>query len=82
MAEDRSPTPRRDINVVLHDHEKELLAIKNVVGVYVGLQKDGRTSCLHVMLMRDSPETRKAIPLVIEGYPVMVEITGEIRPLR
>ena len=81
MAEDRSSAPPRDINAVLRDHDKELLAIKNVVGVYVGLQKDGRTPCLHVMLARDTPETRKAIPSEIEGYRVLVEVTGEIRPL-
>ena len=81
MAEDQSPAPRRDINAVLRDHDKELLAIKGVVGVYVGLQKDGRTPCLYVMLVRDAPETRKAIPSEIEGYRVLVDITGEIRPL-
>ena len=81
MAEDQSPAPRRDINAVLRDHDKELLAIKGVVGVYVGLQKDGRTPCLYVMLARDAPETRKAIPSEIEGYRVLVDITGEIRPL-
>jgi len=81
MAEDRSSAPRRDINAVLGDHDKELLAIKDVVGVYVGLQTDGRTPCLHVMLRQDSPEARKAIPSEIEGYKVVVEVTGEIRPL-
>ena len=81
MAEGHSPAPRRDINAVLHDHEKELLAIPNVVGVYVGLQEDGRTPCLHVMLVRDAPELRNAIPSEIEGYSVVVDITGEIRPL-
>ena len=81
MAEDRSPTPHREINAVLHDHQDELLAVKDVVGVYVGLQDDDRTPCLHVMLARDSSEARKAIPLKIEGYQVVVEVTGEIRPL-
>ena len=81
MAEDQSPAARRDINAVLRDHEKELLVIKNVVGVYVGLETDGRTRCLHVMLARDSSEARQAIPSQIEGYKVVVEITGEIRPL-
>jgi len=81
MAEDQSPAARRDINAVLRDHENELLVIKNVVGVYVGLENDGRTPCLHVMLAQDSSEARQAIPSQIEGYKVVVEITGEIRPL-
>jgi len=81
MAEDQSPAARRDISAVLRDHEKELLVIENLVGVYVGLENDGRTPCLHVMLAQDSSEARQAIPSQIEGYKVVVEITGEIRPL-
>jgi len=81
MAQDQSPAARRDINTVLRDHERELLGIKNVIGVYVGLENDRRTPCLHVMLTRDSFETRQAIPSQIEGYKVVVQITGEIRPL-
>ena len=50
--------------------------IKNVVGVYVGLENDGRTPCLHVMLAQDSSEARQAIPSQIEGYKVVVEMHG------
>lgn len=81
MAEDRLPAAQRDINAVLREHEKEWLAIKDVVGVYVGLEKDGRAPCLHVMLARDSSEARQAIPSQIQGYKVLIEVTGEIRPL-
>ncbi len=41
---------RRDINTVLRDHDQELMAIPGVVGVYVGLLDDGKTSCLKVMV--------------------------------
>jgi hypothetical protein len=34
------------------------------------------------MLARKTPATERAIPKSIEGYPVVTEITGEIRPLR
>ncbi len=81
MAQDKSPAPRRDINAVLADHDQKLIALKGVTGVYVGLLEDGRTPCLRVMLVRDTPELRKAIPASIEGYRVVVEISGEIRPL-
>ena len=33
---------RRDINIVLKDHDKELLTIPGVVGVYVGLLPDDK----------------------------------------
>ena len=76
----QSPTPR-DINDVLRAHDKQLLAIPGVVGVYVGALSDGKTPCLKVMLARESDDLKAAIPKTIEGYPVVTEVTGEIRPL-
>jgi hypothetical protein len=81
MAQNSS-SPKRDINAVLAAHDKELLALPDVVGVYVGTLEDGRTLCLKVMLARKNPESERKIPRVIEGYPVTTEITGEIRPMR
>lgn len=81
MAQNNSPSPKRDINAVLRDHDKELLAIPGVVGVYVGALEDGRTPCLKVMLARKTPEAERQVPQVIEGYRVVQEVTGEIRPL-
>jgi hypothetical protein len=72
----------RDINDVLHAHDHELLAIKGVVGVYVGVLDDGKTACLKVMVVAKSAEIEKAVPKTIEGFPVIVEVTGEIRPLK
>jgi hypothetical protein len=80
MAE--SPSPRRDINAVLAAHDRQLLELPAVVGVYVGVLADGKTPCLKVMLARPAPETERKIPHEIEGYPVVTEISGEIRPLR
>jgi hypothetical protein len=81
MAQTNSPSPKRDINAVLAEHDRQLMAIPNVVGVYVGLLGDGKTPCLKVMLARKSPETERALPRSLEGYPVVSEVTGEIRPL-
>lgn len=81
MAQNNSPSPKRDINAVLRDHDKELLAIPGVVGVYVALLEDGKTPCLRVMLARKTPEIERAIPKTLEGYSVVSEVTGEIRPL-
>ena len=79
MAE--SPSPRRDINAVLAAHDRQLLNLPAVVGVYVGVLADGKTPCLKVMLARPTPETERKIPREIEGYPVVTEISGKIRPL-
>ena len=77
-----SPMPKRDINAVLRDHDKELMAISNVVGVYVGATKGTNEPCLKVMLRRKPSKEDPAIPKEIEGYPVVTEVTGEIRPLK
>jgi hypothetical protein len=81
MAQESSPRPARDINAVLAGHDKELLAIPDVVGVYVGTTEDGRTLCLKVMLARRNPESERKIPRMIEGYRVVIEVTGSIRAL-
>src|SRR5688500_10610051 len=82
MAQDTSPSPKRDINAVLRDHDDKLLAIPGVTGVSVAVLEDGKTPCLKVMLTRKTPETERDIPKTIEGYPVVSEVTGEIRPLK
>ena len=76
------PLPRRDINAVLAAHDRQLLELPDVVGVYVGVLADGKMPCLKVMLARPTPETERKLPREIEGYPVVAEISGEIRPLR
>ena len=82
MAQNNSPSPKRDINAVLRDHDKQLLAIPGVVGVYVAVLEDGQTPCLKVMLARKTPESDRDLPKSIEGHPVVSEVTGEIRPLK
>ena len=73
---------RKDINAVLKDHDKELLAIPGVVGVYVGLLPDDKTPCLKVMVIKETEDLKRRIPNSIEGYPVLIEESGVIRPLK
>ena len=81
LMSETSPKPHRDINAVLADHDDRLLQIPGVVGVYVALMEDGKTPCLKVMLAAENEAATRAIPKSIEGYPVVVEISGELRPL-
>jgi hypothetical protein len=76
MAQNSSPN--RDINTVLAAHDKELLAIPDVVGVYVGSIGDKGQLCLKVMLARANPDSERKIPRMIEGYPVVTEVTGDV----
>ena len=76
------PAPKRDINAVLAAHDRDLMARPGVVGVYVGLMRDKKTPCLKVMLKKKDPEIERLIPRELEGYPVVTEVTGEIKPLK
>lgn len=82
MSARESAKPLRDINAVLADHEKELMAIPGVVGIYVGLLSDEKTPCLKVMLARKDAVVEQRIPRTLEGYRVVTEVTGEIKPLK
>jgi hypothetical protein len=81
MAQSPAPSPGSDITKVLDRHRAELMALPDVVGVYIGLADDGKTPSIRVMLERESPDARRAIPRQIEHHPVLVEVSGEIRPL-
>lgn len=74
--------PPRDINAVLRAHDKELMAIPGVVGVYVGVLGDQKTSCLKVMAIKRTAELERAVPKSLEGYKVELEETGVIRPMK
>jgi len=73
--------PQRDINAVLRAHDKELLVIPGVVGVYVGLLADQKTPCLKVMVVKKTKDVEQTIPKSLEGYLVELEETGVIRPM-
>lgn len=56
------------------------MAKPGVVGVYVGLLDDGRTQCLKVMLDRDTPALVRSLPKTLEGFNIIVEVSGPIGP--
>lgn len=72
---------RKNINAVLRDHDKDLLTIPGVVGVFVGLLPDDKTPCLKVIVVKETEDLKSRIPDFIEGYPVLIEESGVIRPL-
>lgn len=71
----------KDINAVLKDHDKDLLTTPGVVGVFVGLLPDDKTPCLKVIVVKETEDLKRRIPNFIEGYPVLIEESGVIRPL-
>ncbi len=78
----RQVMSKNDINEVLKAHSKELMALPGVVGVYVGMLDDGKTLCLKVMVEKKTPDLVRRLPDHLEGYPLVVEETGPIRPMR
>ncbi len=73
--------PQRDINTVKEAHAAELMALPGVVGVAVGELED-HTPCILVMVVKLTKELEGKIPKTIEGHPVRIEESGEIRPMR
>src|SRR6266581_5506968 len=69
---------RRSIDEVLAAHTDSLMALPGVVGTALGLCDGER--CIKVLLADANPGTKGRIPTTLEGYRVVVEVTGTIRP--
>jgi len=65
---------------VMDAHVQELMAVPGVVGVAVGALENNEP-CIKVLVAKRTPEVRKRIPRTLEGYQVVVEVTGEIRAM-
>ena len=72
--------PGRPLEEVLRAHTETLMAVPGVVGTAQGLCEG--TPCIRVLVARKTPDLLRAIPTSLEGYPVAVEETGELRPFQ
>lgn len=70
----------RSLEEVVRAHTDGLMSVPGVVGVAQGLC-DGRP-CIKVFVARKTSDLLKAIPASVEGYPIAVEETGELRPFQ
>ena len=68
----------KSIDEVLAAHSDSLLALPGVVGTAVGLCDAER--CIKVLVADANPDTQRRIPVRLEGYRVVVEVTGLLRP--
>ena len=68
----------RSIDDVLAAHTDSLLALPGVVGTAIGLCDGER--CIKVFLADSNPATKARIRPSLEGYRVVVEVTGTIGP--
>ncbi len=61
---------------MLAAHGASLRALPGVVGTAVG-QRAG-SPCIRVFIAAERAGAREEIPEFLEGYPVFVEVTGQI----
>jgi hypothetical protein len=71
--------PHGTVDEVLARETPRLMSVPGVIGTGRGLC-DGRP-CIHVYVSGMTPEARSHIPAVLDGYPVVIEETGEIKSL-
>lgn len=82
MAENHESAPQMSklaIEQVQEKYQNQLLSVSGVVGVGIGAV-DGKP-VIKVLVIKKTPELEWKIPRVLEGYPVVIEVTGEIRAL-
>ena len=72
--------PDRDIKTVMEAHVNDLMAVPGVTAVAIGELEDG-TPCIKVYVEKSTDEIKRQIPEQLEGHPVVVEVSGEIRPM-
>ena len=68
-----------DINKVMEAHAAELMAMPGVNGVAVGETEEG-TPCI-LVLASNTEGVYPDIPVMLEGHPVRIFESGEIRPM-
>jgi hypothetical protein len=73
-----APVAVRSIDEVLAAHTDSLMALPGVVGTAIGVSDGER--CIRVLLADSNAATKARIPARLEGYRVVVEVTGTIQP--
>ena len=71
--------PRSTIQEVLRRHTPELMRIPEVIGTGQG-ERHGRPVIL-VLAAHVTPELKARVPQALEGWPVELHETGEVRAL-
>jgi hypothetical protein len=72
--------PMKDINKVVEEYSQKFMAIPGVVGVAVS-ELDDHTPCIWIMVKELTPEIESKVPKMLEGHPVVIHVSGEIRPM-
>jgi hypothetical protein len=76
---DAAPVTRRSIESVQEQYQDRWLALPGVVGVGIGAV-DGKL-VLKILVAQKTRDLVDQLPSEVEGYPVIIEETGEFRAL-
>jgi hypothetical protein len=79
IRQEQKPMQEKTIEAVLKEHTDNLMSLPGVVGTAHGLC-DGKP-CIKVFVREKTAILEEKIPPALEGYPVVVEETGEIQAL-
>ena len=71
--------PTKPIDEVLTKYTKKLMSMPGVVGTAQGLLND--KPCIIVLIVKKTPELSRKIPKILDGYPVVIDESGEIHAL-
>jgi len=74
-----NPMVAKAIVEVLKEHTQAIMSIPGAVGIGQGLC-EGKP-CIKVFVIKKTTNLGQRIPDTLDGYPVMVEETGEIEAL-
>lgn len=68
------------VKEVIEKHSAAIMEIEGVVGIYESLLEDDSPS-ITIMIIEKNETLLKKLPENLGGYPVIIEETGEIKPL-
>jgi len=70
---------KKTIETALDQHTDRLMSLPGVVGTAIG-ECEGKP-CIQVLVLKNTPDLSRSIPPSLEGFPVVIVETGEIRAL-
>jgi hypothetical protein len=70
---------KKSIQKTLKKHTESLMSYTGVVGTAQGVHQGN--PCIAVFINQENPELIKKIPKFLDGYPVIIEVTGPVKPL-
>ena len=69
----------KTIEEVLKENTDKWMSIPGVVGTAIGKFKD--KPCIKIFVIKKTPELVEKIPSTQEGFPLVIQQTGEIKAL-